>query len=355
MYTNLSICIIAKNEERNLRRCLQGIVPLQSEIIFVDTGSTDDTLRIASEFTDNLYTMKWQDDFSLARNFAAEKAGNDWILAVDCDEFLTEADLDLAREVMTRHPDLVGMITRLSPRTHQGESQTLHEKIGRLYNRTLFHWKGKIHENIAPINPKDKLGYFEQPFVFFHGGYADEEVKHAKAERDLQMLQDSLRENGPDPYLYFQIGQCYMVLGDIALAANYYDKGLSMNVDPRLQYVKDMVDAYGYALLDLKQYEKALGLTAVYDEFCDRADFLFLMGLIYMNNGRFDDAVAEFEKAAAAPLFSVEGVNSYRARYNIGVIYEITGRAGKAAEAYRSCGDYQPALDRLGKLATVSR
>ncbi|MCR5675532.1 MAG: glycosyltransferase [Lachnospiraceae bacterium] len=352
----LTICIIAKNEEKNLRQCLQGIVPLQCNIVFVDTGSTDSTIAIASQYTDRIFSFPWKDDFSAARNFAAQQSDSDWILSLDCDEFLTEADLGLLTEAMQQNPDRIGVITLLNPYEAQDAGpKLLHEHLSRLYNRTIYHFQGRVHETLTPINANEEPRHFEVPLTFYHAGYQSAEMRRAKAERDLRLLQTELSDKGPDPYIYFQMGQSYAALGDKAFAAHYFDKGLSMDVDPRLYYVQEMIEAYGYALLDLGRYEKALGLEAVYDSFAGRADFLFLMGLIYMNNGRFDDAIAEFTKATQTPVYCAEGVNSYSAHYNIGVILEVTGRIDEAVREYESCGNYRPALSRLEKLATVSR
>jgi tetratricopeptide (TPR) repeat protein len=86
----------------------------------------------------------------------------------------------------------------------------------------------------------------------------------------------------------------------------------------------------------------------IYNEFAKRADFVFLMGLIFMNNALFERAITEFEKATTMKDFAVAGVNSYSAFYNIGVIYECTGHTLRAQEYYQKCGDYAPALARLG-------
>lgn len=86
-----------------------------------------------------------------------------------------------------------------------------------------------------------------------------------------------------------------------------------------------MVEAYGYALINSKQADKALFFENIYDEFGKTADFKFLMGLIYMNNEMFDKAIDEFTKAAQMPEGRMKGVNSYFANYNTGVIYECLG------------------------------
>ena len=164
-------------------------------------------------------------------------------------------------------------------------------------------------------------------------------------------MEHELETLGADPYTYYQLGQSYRKLRDYENAFYYFDLGLAMDVDPALDYVQIMVESYGYTLLDLKQNQDALNLLGVYDEFSKHADFVFLMGLIYMNNGLFDESIQEFQKATTIEEFSVDGVNSYKAYYNIGVIYECTGHTMEAKDAYRKCGRYEPALKRLALLS----
>jgi glycosyltransferase involved in cell wall biosynthesis len=82
--------MIVKNEEKVLARCLECLKGLMDEIIIVDTGSQDDTKKIAYKYTDKVYDFKWVDDFSEARNFAFSKAGMDYIYSADADEVLSE-------------------------------------------------------------------------------------------------------------------------------------------------------------------------------------------------------------------------------------------------------------------------
>lgn len=85
---NLSICIITKNEEQNIDRCLKALAPYGLETIVVDTGSTDRSKQIAARYTDRLYDFPWCDDFSAAKNFAIEKASHSYVLVLDSDEFV---------------------------------------------------------------------------------------------------------------------------------------------------------------------------------------------------------------------------------------------------------------------------
>lgn len=85
----ISLCMIVKNEEKVLARCLDSLSGLMDEIIIVDTGSTDSTKEIASRYTDKIYDFEWIDDFAAARNFAFSKATQEYIYSADADEFLS--------------------------------------------------------------------------------------------------------------------------------------------------------------------------------------------------------------------------------------------------------------------------
>lgn len=95
----ISCCMIVKNEEKILARCLDSLAGLMEEIIIVDTGSTDRTKEIAARYTDKIYDFEWIDDFSAARNFAFEKATKDYIYSADADEVLNEENRRRFREL----------------------------------------------------------------------------------------------------------------------------------------------------------------------------------------------------------------------------------------------------------------
>lgn len=88
----ISLCLIVKNEEHCLERCLQSVQGLVDEIIIVDTGSTDATKQIAQQYTNNIIDFSWVDDFSAARNESLRHATKDWILVLDADEMLSSSD-----------------------------------------------------------------------------------------------------------------------------------------------------------------------------------------------------------------------------------------------------------------------
>lgn len=362
----ISVCIIAKNEENHIEECCRHLQPYGFEIVLVDTGSTDHTVELARKYTDNIYHFDWCKDFSAAKNYALQKVSHDWILSLDCDEYIESLDMNLLQQCMKQHPHSAGRILIRNRFTENGQTAFEQVRVSRFVNRTYFQFEGAVHEQLVlkPIssdktsagNASDDVSsvpkhVYNAPITVLHVGYdGSEEEIQAKSRRNIALLERELELQGADPYLYFQLGQSYRKLHDYEKALSYLDAGLAMDVNPDLDYVQTMVESYGYTLLDLNRKQEALNLLSVYDEFSRRADFVFLMGLIYMNNGLFQEAVQEFQKSTTMEEFAVDGVNSYKAFYNIGVIYECMGDAAKAREAYRKCGDFEAATTRLKQL-----
>lgn len=354
----ISVCIIAKNEEQHIEECLKRLKPYQCEIVFVDTGSTDRTVEIAAMYTDKICHFDWIDDFSAARNYGLTQAKNDWILSIDCDEYLESIDMNALLQLIEQHSCDAGQVLIRNRFTQDGQTSIENIRVTRFFNKKYYHFEGAIHEqverkpvdnnvkNIKEVNQQKKA--FTVPITLLHVGYdgSDAEMRE-KSLRNIALLEKELEIKGADAYLYYQLGQSCMRLNDYEKAYDWFNLGLSMDVDPAQGYVQNMVESYGYCLLDLKRYAEALQLTGIYDIFAVRADFVFLMGLIYMNNARFTEAIEEFKKATTMAQYSVEGVNDYRANYNIGVIYECLGYTDKAREYYTKCNTFEPAGKRL--------
>lgn len=89
----LSLCMIVKNEEKNLASAIQSVADIVDEIIIVDTGSTDGTIPLAKDLATNFVQIPWNNDFSQARNISLEEARGKWILILDADEALHKNDL----------------------------------------------------------------------------------------------------------------------------------------------------------------------------------------------------------------------------------------------------------------------
>lgn len=370
---HLSVCIIAKNEEKNIERCLKSLQGHNLEIVVVDTGSVDNTKAIAGCYTKNLYDFPWYDDFAAAKNFAISKATNEYVMILDSDEYIESADMREVARLLNQNSKKVGRIKRRNIFTRKGQKQENVEWINRVFPKERFGYQGRIHEQVVAIDGAEYDTY-QLPIVIGHTGYdLPEAEKKKKAERNIILLKRELEEllkehqvqsvqediekqmNQADkdtvaeqmPYILYQLGKGYYMAEEYETACEYFAQGLSYDLNPKLEYVIDMVETYGYALINSGQPENALFFENIYEEFGNSADFKFLMGLIYMNNARFEDAVREFEKATRYKECKGTGVNSYMAFYNIGVMYECLGDLEKAKHFYKKCGEYEPARKQM--------
>lgn len=323
---NLSICIITKNECDNLKICLERIKALGCEIVVVDTGSSDNSKKIASAVTPCVYDFVWCDDFSAARNFAIQKAANDWILFLDSDEFVDAFDMPKLLEQLQAMPASIGHIHIKSLYENNGQTMSSTEPIARLFSRKLYHFEGRIHEQIVPLDASTEPDYFDAPVYVTHVGYqGNEAYRTEKANRNLKLLLQELEAQPDDPYTLYQIGNSYFYSKQYEQAIPYFERAMELPLDTRLSYVHSIINLYGYCLINTKQFADALMLEAVYDDFKGDADYLFVLGLIYMNNAQFSKAIENFLSATKLPSSVVDGVNSYSAFYNVGVILECLG------------------------------
>lgn len=348
----LSVCIITKNESANLRRCLESLKPYPFEVVVVDTGSTDDTKEMAAQYTSCIYDFVWCDDFAAAKNYAVSKASHDMVMVLDSDEYVSELDAEKLRELIAVRGSQgqVGRIRRHNLLTRDGEQTVNMEWINRIFSKKLFRYEGRIHEQVTAVDGSDYETY-QAPVTILHSGYeGSPEERRRKAERNIRLLLQEFEENPADTYCMYQLGKSYYMAGNYPEAVRYFELALGYDLDPKLEYVIDMVETYGYALLKCGQAETALGLSGVYDAFGETADFKLLMGLIYMNNEMFEEAVQEFERATDCRECRTAGANSYLAWYNAGVIRECLGDARAAAGYYAKCGDYKKAKERLKQL-----
>ena len=148
---SISVCMIVKNEEKVLERCLLSLQGIWDELIIVDTGSSDRTKEIAARFTDQVYDFKWIDDFSAARNYAFSKAKCEYIYSADADEVLDAANkqrfLQL-KEALIPEVEIVQMWYVTPPEFNTTENFDK-EYRPKLYKRLReFTWIDPIHETV---------------------------------------------------------------------------------------------------------------------------------------------------------------------------------------------------------------
>lgn len=346
----ISVCIITKNEAEQLDKMLAVLAQYPFELVVVDTGSSDNSIEVARRYSESVYEYEWNNNFSDARNFSISKACNDMVLILDTDELPVDIDYNKLSDMAQNNPDKVGRIERINIFTRNKDKNINRERVNRFFDRRQFGYIGSIHEQVQRLDG-ELYDTYEIPVKVEHSGYdgTAEELRN-KALRNIELLEQEL-ELQENPYILYQLGKSYYMIGDYENALNYFENATTYDLEPRLEYVEDLVVSYGYTLINTKRINQALMFENLYDEFSYSCDFVFLMGLIYMNNALFEEAVRQFRKATEYSRCKMDGVNSYLAYYNIGVIYECLGYTKEALQYYRQCNEYEKALLRIKELA----
>lgn len=147
----ISLCMIVKNEEKILGRCLDSVADLVDEIVIVDTGSTDATKEIARRYTEHVYNFQWVDDFSAARNFVFSKATMEYIYSADADEVLSEENRERFRRLKeTLLPEIEIVQMKYGNQLQFGTVYNFDEEYRpKLFKRKRdFVWEEPIHETV---------------------------------------------------------------------------------------------------------------------------------------------------------------------------------------------------------------
>lgn len=148
----ISVCLIVKNEEDVIERCLESVKGFADELIVVDTGSSDKTKEIVRKFTDKLYDFEWIDDFSAARNFAFSKAAEDYLFWLDADDIVMPEDAEKINNLKKSTVPADTYMMKYYAGTDENGHPTFEFYRERLMkNCPLARFKGFIHECVPPF------------------------------------------------------------------------------------------------------------------------------------------------------------------------------------------------------------
>lgn len=224
----LSLCMIVRNEEDNLPRCLKSVMPVIDQLVIVDTGSTDKTVEIAREYGAEVYHFPWNNDFSAARNESLRHAKGRWILTLDADDELSPAARDRLRPLLAETPaDALGMIIRnLSP--DDDLVKYVDDVRFRLFrNGKGFSYEQKVHNQIAPSIYRRGGVTLDTDLIIYHHGY--HENFQQKARRSLPLIEEALQQDPDNVYLQFKLAETLKALGKNAESIQAFQKMFAMD------------------------------------------------------------------------------------------------------------------------------
>ena len=212
--TYITLSMIVKNEEKYLRGCLESVKDVVDEIVIVDTGSTDNTLKIAEEFGAKIYHFEWIKDFSAARNFALSKSTGNWILYLDADERIEQKS---KKEIfrLTKNNKKLGINCIINNLDDNKKAPTLMKYVRLFRNNKNISFVGKAHEQIESSLRQQGYKIIDSNIEITHLGYnVSKDKLKEKANRNLELLLNEYNEK-PTWYGAYQIANSYSVLDDM--------------------------------------------------------------------------------------------------------------------------------------------
>ncbi|MBE9913436.1 glycosyltransferase [Paenibacillus donghaensis] len=290
----ISLCMIVKNEQDTLERCLKSVQDIADEIVIVDTGSSDQTKKIAEQFTPHIVDFEWIDDFAAARNFSFTQATMDYILWLDADDvLLTEDRQKLLQLKQSLNPlvDAVSMNYHCAFDDHG--NVTLNVRRIRLVKRSnKYQWQGAVHEDLVV-----KGIICDSDVVVTH------KQMHGATDRNLKIFESLLRQGKkltPRDLQHYARELHHHKMYEKAI--EYYVKFMDLDdVTPedKIFICGKMADCY-YQLGDR---DKELAVTLKSFEYdVPRPEFCCRLGYRFLEKGEFHQAVFWYKLAADSPL-----------------------------------------------------
>lgn len=217
----LSACMIVKNEELTLRKCLDSLRGVVDEVIVLDTGSTDATVRIATEWGAQVHSFTWCNDFSAARNASMAYASGDFILIIDADEYLDATEkLNLRRLLETTDAEAYAVNIRNYIGPMHALAQTIPVTVIRIFRRGHLFIQA-IHEQIVPSILASKRPIAHANLTIHHLGYLNEFVQSRdKTNRNMQLLEQELNVHPDDLFQRSNLLAEYMRSGNFQACAD---------------------------------------------------------------------------------------------------------------------------------------
>ncbi len=295
----LSICMMVKDEEKNLRRCLEAMRSIiqrdDVELIIVDTGSFDSTVEIARDFTDKVYFHKWGDNFSEMRNITISYAKGIYILIMDADEVLTDAELLYKYVSDEKYRSYNAFVLKIKNFSSSGGFTVLpQERIFK--NDGTFCYEGAVHNQ-----PRFKKPILNTEIYLDHYGYLfhDRELREKKFRRTAGILMKELEKNPNNAYYRFQLAKSYGAHRDKKEAHDEIIKAYEL-ISGDIRIKQSYIYVYGtYAIICIEnnEFDEAIRICKEGLELQpEYLDLYYLMAGAYLKLNRNEEAILAYKR-----------------------------------------------------------
>ncbi|YAI82487.1 MAG: tetratricopeptide repeat protein [cyanobacterium endosymbiont of Rhopalodia sterrenbergii] len=327
--TKLSLCMIVKDEEKNLTTCLESVQDIVDEMVVLDTGSTDKTVEIAQKFGAKVSFFTWCNNFAIARNAALSKVTGDWVLILDADEVFNRKIASQVREAIADKNNLVINLVR-----HEiGASQSPYSLVSRLFRKhPVVEFSRPYHAIIDDsvtelLKLESQWKIMDLPAIaVFHYGYNPKTIVSLdKYKKARQAMESFIKDHPNDPYACSKLGALYLRINQEKAGIKLLKRALKSN------------KANSHILFELHYH----------------------LGNAYARQQDNNKAVKHYQKALDQEIMPPLKLGAYN---NLGVVLQAIGNLKSASKAYETAIQIDPSfmtgyynfamsLSAMGKLA----
>ena len=335
----ISLCMIVKDEQDLLGQCLESVKNVVDEMVIVDTGSSDDTIKIAKSYGAKIFHYAWDGSFSKARNYGLQFASCDWILQLDADEALEKEDIHLLKRFI-RSKEYVAVFVALLNDTDDGFSKHYFQRI---FRKGEAHYEGVVHNQLK----YEGADVITEIRVYHYGYNLSKAKMDAKYRRTESLLLQQLSEDENNPFTY----QNYI---RILRAQKRFHDGVAAGrkamvvCQERMNQNNQQMVAFDTAncLLGIRNAKEAEMLChKVLRDFPKNIDILFTLAGSLKEQKKFDEAIEVYHRFL--------NTNNKKLKLNPHLIYDTYSFHHKAwailSDCYFEIGDLNKALSAIGK------
>lgn len=291
----ISACVIVKNEEKNIQHYIDNISDIVDEIIIVDTGSSDNTKKIAIASGAKIHDFVWNDDFAAAKNYAIEKAQGKWIIFLDADEYIPFQYREKLLNYIKKY-DKDNNVDAITCKMINIDSDRNNRFISSFYQLRVFrnvpeiYYAGKIHESLQRKNGKKiRMVVLKNDVQIMHTGYSSAIMK-AKNERNLALIRQDMK-NGERPEHYSYLADCYYGLSDYEKTIYYSKKFIKtgiMMIGAETNIYTRLIDSLSLSGRSTEEILQAIDLAIA--KFPSMPDFIFMKGFFLFKQQHYLEA-----------------------------------------------------------------
>lgn len=338
---DIAICILTKDEDKKLRRCLNSVKEVGAELIVIDSGQNESTKVICKDMGAQYHAYDWADNFALARNFAMEQTVSNNIYFLDSDEWWDAADVGFNMSQLLKYfnrPDLAEAIGTATIINHRQKDDGSEEQVGQLkqraFNKSYFHYdkEVRVDEVLSSTLGFDSLTFnLVNVTKVHHDGFLTAESRAKKIAQKLGLALKDLEAHPGDNKYLLTLADCYREGGQMEAAELVYDQVVSATTG------RDGAELYQTVI----ENEKVL---------VNSPDYHFMAGEIYGMHHEDAKAQAHFAKILALQDEGIDSTYVPAAHYFIGKLAEAKGDFETAKKHYRLSGEYPDAIDALAAI-----